>query len=113
MLLKAQTEFTAAVGKLLVWAAEQGHQLTFGEAYRTPEQAALNAKSGIGIANSNHTRRLAVDLMLFENGVYQTGVEPYRVLGDYWKTLHPLARWGGSFHKPDADHFSFEWQGVQ
>lgn len=32
------------VAILIHWAEEHGYRLTFGEAYRTPEQAALNAK---------------------------------------------------------------------
>jgi len=36
--------------------------------YRTPEQTALNAKSGAGIAHSLHMQRLAVDLQLSRMG---------------------------------------------
>ena len=36
-----QQLFTVMIGNLIHWAEEKGYRLTFGEAYRTPEQAAL------------------------------------------------------------------------
>ena len=64
-LSEKQRLFTRLVGKLIEFSYEAGYELTFSEAYRTPEQAALNAKKGSGIANSLHTQRLAVYLNLF------------------------------------------------
>lgn len=109
-----QRRFLPLVAKLIDYAYAQGFELTAGELYRTPQQAALNAQSGAGIANSLHTQRLAVDLQLFINGVYQTNAAAYRPLGDYWKTLDPDCAWGGDFQKlVDADHFSLSWNGIQ
>ncbi len=108
-----QRLFTRLVGDLIGWAYANGYELSFAEAYRTPEQAALNAQSGAGISNSLHTKRLAVDLNLFIAGEYQTDSEAYRTLGEHWKTMHPLCRWGGDFHRPDGNHMSMEWQGVR
>ena len=108
-----QRKFTRLVGILIGWAYDNGYELTFGEAYRTPEQAQLNAQKGSGIANSLHISRLAIDLNLFVEGQYVSGTESYRPLGDYWKTLDPEARWGGDFSRPDGNHFSLEHQGVK
>ena len=108
-----QRRFTELVGRLITWAYANGFELTFGEAYRTPEQAALNAKTGAGISNSLHTKRLAADLNLFIDGVYQTATEAYKPLGEYWKTLDPEAAWGGDFSKPDGNHFSLAHEGVR
>lgn len=108
-----QRRFAELVGRLIQWCYSNGFELTFAEAYRTPEQAALNATTGAGISNSLHTKRLAVDLMLFVEGVWQTGPEAYRPLGDYWKSLDPLCRWGGDFKSKDAVHFSMEHEGIQ
>jgi len=96
-----------------LWCYAQGYELTDGEAYRTPEQAALNAANGSGISNSLHTKRLARDKNLFIAGVYQTTSEAHRPLGEYWKSLDPLCRWGGDFRKPDGNHYSMEFQGIQ
>lgn len=70
-LSEKQQLFTGLIAKLITWANDRGMRLTFGEAYRTPEQAVLNAKKGSGIANSLHTQRLAVDFNLFVNGEYK------------------------------------------
>ena len=108
-----QRLFTKLVASLISWAYENGFELTFGDAFRSAEQAAANAASGKGIANSLHTKRLAVDLNLFVEGQYQTQSEAYRPLGIYWKGLHPLCRWGGDFSKPDGNHFSLEHEGIR
>ncbi len=91
-----QRRFLPLVAKLIDYAYAQGYELTAGEGYRTPEQAALNAQHGSGIANSLHTLRLAVDLQLFKDGNYLTDSEAYRPLGEFWKTLDPDCAWGGS-----------------
>jgi len=111
-LSEKQQLFAVMVGNLIHWADERGYRLTFGEAYRTPEQAALNAKKGSGISNSLHTQRLAVDFNLFVNGQYMTRTEDYRPLGEYWETLG--GSWGGRFtSNPDGNHFSLEHNGVR
>ena len=106
-----QRRFTECVGRLIQWAYENGYELTFGDAYRSPEQAAANAAAGTGIANSVHTQRLAVDFNLFKGGVYQTSTDAHAPLGAYWKSLDPDARWGGDFSKPDGNHYSFTHEG--
>ena len=108
-----QKRFTELVGRLIEWCYANDYELTFGECYRTPEQAALNAAKGSGISNSLHTKRLAIDLQLFIAGEYQTASPAYQPLGDYWKTLDPEARWGGDFSKPDGNHFSLEHEGIK
>lgn len=111
-LSEKQAAFTVMIAKLILWANEQGYRLTFGEAYRTPEQAALNAKKGSGIGNSLHTQRLAVDFNLFKDGKYMTDTESYRPLGEYWESLG--GSWGGRFKsRPDGNHFSLEHNGVR
>ncbi|HBX8313279.1 M15 family metallopeptidase [Klebsiella pneumoniae] len=111
-LSEKQQLFTRLIAQLILWADEKGYRLTFGEAYRTPEQAALNAKKGSGISNSLHTKRLAVDLNLFINGQYQTDSAAYLPLGEYWESLG--GSWGGRFKsRPDGNHFSLEHEGVR
>ena len=106
-----QRLFVRLIGLLIVWAYTNGFELTFGEALRTQAQANLNAASGAGISNSLHLLRLALDLNLFISGVYQTDSAAYKPLGEYWKSLHPLCRWGGDFARPDGNHFSLEHEG--
>lgn len=115
-----QRLFVKLVGRLIEWAYAQGYELSFGDAYRDPRLARLNAAAGIGIANSLHTRRLAIDLNLFtdsapdlDDDIYQADSDAYRPLGEYWKSLHPLCCWGGDFDKPDGNHFALTHEGVQ
>jgi hypothetical protein len=106
-----QRLFTRLIGKLIEYAYGIGYELTFGDAYRSPEQARLNAQAGSGIVNSLHCERLAIDLNLFKDGVYQTDSAAYKVLGEYWETLGPECCWGGWFSKPDGNHFSISHGG--
>jgi hypothetical protein len=106
-----QRFFPLLVAKLIQWADAHGYQLTFGEAWRTPQQAAWDVAHGTGILHSLHIERLAIDFNLFKDGIWQTDAEAFRPLADFWKTLHPLCRWGGDFKTVDGDHFSLEFQG--
>lgn len=115
-LSQKQRKFTLLVARLILWAYSKGYELTLSEAYRTPEQAKLNAKSGKGISNSLHTQRLAIDLNLFIKGVYQAGALAYKPLGDYWKSLDPECCWGGDFKGKtagDGGHFSITHNGIK
>lgn len=99
-LSEKQSVFSVMVANLIFWADERGYRLTFGEAYRTPEQAKLNASKGTGISNSLHAERLAVDFNLFINGVYQTDTAAYLPLGEHWEILG--GSWGGRFKNRTA-----------
>lgn len=106
-----QRVFVKNIGKLIDWTYNQGYELTFGEAWRTPEQAAWNAAKGIGITKSLHIERLAIDLNLWKDGTYTAKALDYKPIGEYWKTLNPLNAWGGDFTTVDADHFSMSFGG--
>jgi hypothetical protein len=108
-----QRRFTQYVALLIQYAYARGYELSFGEAYRTPEQARLNAKAGTGIANSLHTLRLAIDLNLFKDGQYLARSEDYEPLGKFWEALAPDCCWGGRFSRPDGNHFSITHNGVK
>jgi hypothetical protein len=106
-LREKQSAFVQLVARLIRYAHAKGYALTFGEAWRSPEEAARLAKAGKGIAQSLHTKRLAIDLNLFKNGVYQTSSEAYRELGEWWElqsTAELHCAWGGRFG--DGNHFS-------
>lgn len=108
-----QSEFVRLVAKLIEYAYANGMELTFGEAWRTPEQAKLNAAKGSGISNSLHIERLAIDLNLFVGGVFIDSSEGHRRLGEYWEQLNPRCRWGGRFKRPDGNHYSYSPDGVR
>lgn len=103
-LRQKQSLFARLVAQLLNEAYLRGYEVTFGEAYRSPEEAARLARAGKGLANSLHTSRLAVDLNLFKDGKYLSSTESHRPLGEWWESLHELCRWGGRFN--DGNHYS-------
>jgi hypothetical protein len=107
-----QWEFLQCVAKLIRYADKMGYKLTVGDAYRDPRMHGhFGEKKGYGSANSVHKLRLAIDLNLFIDGDYRADTEAHRPLGNYWKSLHDLARWGGDFD--DGNHYSFEYQGAK
>lgn len=106
-----QRKFTLMIGKLIVFAYDQGYELTVGDFYRDPRlHGAHGTKLGYGSAKSVHKLRLAGDLNLFVNGEYITSSDhaAWKVLHDYWESL------GGAEAVPnDANHFSVEMLGCR
>jgi hypothetical protein len=108
-LREKQSRFAVLVAQLILEAQRLGYQVTFGEAYRSPEEAARLAHAGLGIARSLHTDRLAIDLNLFVDGVYQTATSAYGELGAWWEAQSDdevVCAWGGRFARADGNHFS-------
>lgn len=107
-LAQLQQTFAQDAAKLIQKAVELGYQVTFAEAWRTPQQAQWNADHGSGIACSLHIERLAIDLNVFVDGVYQADDSKgcYKALGEWWKSLGADHYWGGDFKLVDLDHYS-------
>lgn len=107
-LREKQSTFIKNVAKLIIWAFEQGYELTAGELFRTEEQQQLYLKSGKSKAQrSRHQDRLAIDLNLFIDGVYKTDKESYKPLAEYWKSLNQDNVAGYDFGW-DANHFEMK-----
>ena len=107
-----QVEFSRTLARFLCWCFDNDYLVIVAEVYRTPYQARRYAEIGKGIVNSVHTKKLAADLFRYKNGVVTWDSEDYVAMGDKWKSMHPLARWGGDFQRRDAVHFSFIHNGV-
>ena len=104
-----QKIFTRLLAELIKYAYDEGYELTLSEAFRTKEQAELNAKRGIGIRNSLHRKRLAIDLNLFRNGAYLSSTNAHKPLGEFWESLSTPGLnccWGGRFN--DGGHYSIQ-----
>lgn len=111
-LREKQSIFVREVADLIQFATKEGYEFTFGEAYRSKEEAERLANADKGIKNSLHTVKLAIDLSLFKGGKYLTNTESYRFLGEYWekKSVDGLQFcWGGRFN--DGNHFSIAHAG--
>jgi hypothetical protein len=85
--------------------------VTLDEAYRTPEQAKINEEKGVGIKDSLHCKRLAIDLNVYNNGRYLYDSRDYVPFGKFWESLSRQNRSGCWFTdkdgkpKPDGRHF--------
>ena len=113
-LREKQSAFVVLIGKLIGEATRRGYELTFGEAYRSPEEAERLSKTGAGIEHSLHSIKLAIDLSLFIDGVYQSDSAAYLPLGIWWESQSSdglICRWGGRFKRKDGNHFSVEHEG--
>ena len=101
--------FSQNLAKLLLHVDSLGLTCSVGEVFRTKEQAEIYVKQGKGILDSQHCKKLAVDLFLFANGQFLQKKDDYKLLGEYWKSLHSENRHGSDF--PRADHVHFEMKG--
>jgi hypothetical protein len=108
-LREKQSLFVLLVAQLIIEAHRRGYELTFGDAYRSPEEARRLSLLGIGLRNSLHCSRLAIDLNLFKDGTFLASTEDHRPLGEWWEQQHALCRWGGRFH--DGNHYSLTHEG--
>lgn len=125
-----QELFAHLVPKLLRTAELYGYAVRIGEVYRFPQMAEWNSKhcrvckkekkghkstthpfKGVGIVNSLHCKKLAIDIILFQDGKPFWDTEEYRRLGMYWEGLDTLCRWGGRFN--DGGHFSITHGGTR
>lgn len=102
-----QAAFLLDVCKLVEYATSLGFSVTGGELFRTPEQQQLYVRSGRSkTLNSNHLRRLAIDLNFIRNGQLIYDANALEPVGQFWESLHPKNRWGGHFSSfKDRPHF--------
>jgi len=109
-LRKKQRLFSRLIAELIIWAYEQGYEVSVGDAYRDPRAfGEVGVSKGYGRARSNHKSRLAMDLNLFKDGKYLDKTEDHGPVGAKWESMHPLCRWGGRFN--DGNHYSLEHEG--
>ena len=103
-LSQKQARFTESLAVLVLVAKELGYTVTYGEVYRSPEEAKRQ-----GFPNSLHVDRLAADINLFRDGRYLDTTEAHRPLGELWERFGKDYRWGGRFN--DGNHYSIEHNG--
>lgn len=111
-LRQKQSLFAKNVAILINHIYDMGYEVTFSDAYRSPEQAKLYAKAGKGIVDSLHCKRLAIDLNLFDSsGKWLVDKKDWEQFGLYWESLNKMNRWGGFFVEKykgkivDSNHF--------
>ena len=97
--------------KLIPFIYLKGYQIRGGDWFRDARvHGEYGEKVGYSASMSNHKMKLAFDINLTLDGVYQTSTEDHSEIGAYWITLHELCRWGGTGGK-DGNHYSLEHNG--
>lgn len=111
-LRQKQAAFAVCVAKLILFIDKKGWEVTLAEGYigdsiDKPSEDTPHLRTG------THFLRLGQDINLFVAGKWISKLAPeWQELGKFWKSLHPLARWGGDFRSLDLNHFSFAHGGV-
>jgi len=117
-----QRIFSHHIAKLIIFAYDNGIELTFGEGYRTIDQQSLyyhgksikeddgtlqliDSKKRTKTMRSKHLERLAVDFNFFINGKLTYKLEDVRILGEYWESLDERNESGMFWNFYDAPHF--------
>ncbi|MHA2022489.1 MAG: M15 family metallopeptidase [Candidatus Thorarchaeota archaeon] len=99
-----QSEFTKALGLLIIYAYSLGYELTLGDTYPGKFKH---------IKGSFHEKGLAIDLNLFKDGKWLTDWKDHLPLGIYWEKIG--GTWGGRWdmkprkegHQGDGNHYSW------
>jgi len=103
-----QDLLTVLLPKLLEKIHVEGFACSLGDAYRDPRLFGnIGETKGYGHAKSCHKLRLAVDINLKKDGKFLTNTEDHKQFGEFWESLHPMARWGGHF--TDGNHYSITY----
>ena len=95
-----QRKFTKMIAELILFAYDNGYEITLGHALRCRD-------CPVGRKFSLHKDKLATDLNLFKDGEYLTTTEHHRPLGEKWEEMG--GSWGGRFN--DGNHYSLEHNG--
>ena len=105
-LRQARCRFTAFIPSLINKAIELGYDVALDEGMDRPTAKDPTTDHMKG---SLHELGLAQDIVLYQksDGTYITEGTGYIDLGEFWKSLDPLCKWGGDFVMKDYDHFSY------
>jgi hypothetical protein len=105
-----QRQYPPCLAHLILHIYSQGYQCSMGESYVGDTDGKDGDHDGPHRKDGGHYKRIATDLNVFKDGMWlKTGNEPiWPVLGRFWESLHPNARWTAS----DPNHFGFFHKGV-
>lgn len=106
-MVKQQAAFLLDACKLIEFATKQGFEVTGGELYRTEAQQVIYFQTGKSkTMDSNHLKRLAIDLNFIQEGKLIYDMPLLEPIGKFWESLNPANRWGGHFKSLiDMPHF--------
>ena len=99
---EAQDLFGKLLGELLVYIYLKGHTARIGDVMSRATDVNVNGKL-THKKNSQHLKKLAVDINLFKGGKFLRKTEDHKIFGEFWENLHPNCRWGGRYK--DGNHY--------
>lgn len=114
-----QMRFLKNVAHLINYIFDSGYQCTAGEMFRTEYQQKEYLRTGYTkTLDSQHLKRLAVDLNIFDNEVLlfkeplrkDKDMQIAKMIADYWEGLHP-DNVAGFYFKNFNDFGHFEMKG--
>jgi hypothetical protein len=91
-----QERFGYMLGKLLVWANEQGYLTRIGDVF---------AKTGHK-ENSNHYLKLAADILVYKQGAKEQNMDAHKAMHNYWDSIGGAPR-----IEKDLNHYALMYQG--
>lgn len=105
---KEQEIFASHAVRLIQKAWELGFAVRLGEVQRPIEMQQIYVNTGRSkTMNSQHIKKLAIDLILLRDGKICTRAQ-IKPLGDWWEALDIKNRWGGNWRGlVDAGKSSF------
>lgn len=112
-LRQKQALFARLIAQLISWIyTHPSWEVTLSEGYVGDTDARDGDYDGPHMRGGAHYKKLALDMNLFVDGKWITGgSEAWDEIGEKWKGLHPLCRWGGDFKSRDFNHFSLFHEG--
>lgn len=104
-LRQKQSIFARNISKLIIWAFDNGYEITLGEGYRTNDQQLLyfygytldSDNNSLNLLktsqksktmNSYHLSKCALDINLFIDGDYKSDRGSFKAIAEHWKSLN-------------------------
>jgi len=98
--------FTENVIKLISYINSiENYNCAISYVVRSEQEQQRLYNINVGSKISQHTKGLAIDILIYNNGVYLTDTKYYEKAGIYWKNLDNNNIWGGDFKHQDGNHF--------
>ena len=107
-----QQLFQRMIAEFKTWLFSQGYEVRGDDAFRDHRlHGKPGIKKGYGHKDSCHKMKLAEDLYLFSDGIWQKTLDQQTKAGEKWESMG--GSWGGRFKRPDANHYSLAWKGMR
>lgn len=102
-LFENQVLFAKDVALLIKYITDNDMVCVFGETFKTPDQAKINARRTFGRTNGLASRHLSIDIHIFNK---DGGLAPnLNKVVCFWESLDDANSWGGREERAEYTHF--------